>query len=171
MAILAALCLAQGLYPKMLYQFLPHQQVVGEFHPWAAWNVVQALALLGFSGLAFYVMRKVIEPHKALNLDFDWLYRLVAKATVFLVCRPIAFIDGLWSEAWNAVALRVLKGLAFLAAWFDRRAIDGVVDGSAYGVGALGRTAALIQNGRLQVYLGLMVVIALAVFAFFWYGL
>ena len=68
------------------------------------------------------------------------------------------------------MGLKVLTGLAALSAWFDRAAIDGVVDGSAYGVRGLGRLTALAQNGRLQHYLGLMVVVALLIFAFFWYG-
>jgi multicomponent Na+:H+ antiporter subunit D len=171
MAMLAVLCLAQGLCPQMLYQYLPHQEVVGEYRPWTAWNVLQALMLLGFSGLAFYIMRKVIEPHKALNLDFDWFYRLIGKGALFLICAPIAVVDNVWTVVWDKIGLRVLKFLGRLSSWFDRAAIDGVVDNSARGVRGLGGIAALLQNGRLQHYLGLMVVIGLLIFAFFWYGL
>ncbi|MDR3205127.1 MAG: Na(+)/H(+) antiporter subunit D [Deltaproteobacteria bacterium] len=171
MAILAILCLAQGVYPKMLYQFLPYQEAVTQYHPWTAWNVIQALSLLSFSGLAFYIMRKVIEPHKALNLDFDWFYRLAGKALVFLVSRPLAFFDSIWSEFWNFAALRLLKALAALAAIFDRKVIDEVVDGTALSFKDFGNGAASIQSGRLQTYLGLMVIIALAIFALFWYWL
>ncbi|MDR1678034.1 MAG: Na(+)/H(+) antiporter subunit D [Deltaproteobacteria bacterium] len=171
MAFLSILCLAQGLYPQMLYRYLPFQEVAGHFVPWTSWNVIQALMLLGFSGLAFYIMRKVIQPHKALNLDFDWIYRLIGRAALFLICRPLAAIDNVWTVVWDKIGLRILKGLARLSAWFDRAAIDGVVDGSAYGVKGLGHLAAFLQNGRLQHYLGLMVVIGLLIFAFFWYGL
>ncbi|MDR1309254.1 MAG: Na(+)/H(+) antiporter subunit D, partial [Deltaproteobacteria bacterium] len=171
MALLSILCLAQGLYPGMLYRFLPFQEAVGHFVPWTAWNVLQALMLLGFSGLAFYLMRKVIAPHKALNLDFDWFYRLVGRAVIFLVSRPLAAIDGVWTLVWDKAGVRTLRGLGLLSSWFDRAAIDGVVDGSAKGVKGLGSLAALLQNGRLQHYLGLMVVLGLLVFAFFWYGL
>jgi multicomponent Na+:H+ antiporter subunit D len=170
MAILSILCLAQGLYPEMLYRYLPYQEVIGEYHPWTAWNVLQALMLLGFSGLAFYLMRKVIEPHKALNLDFDWFYRLIGRFLLGIICKPIAFIDNIWTEVWNKVGLRVLSGFARLSAWFDRAAIDGVVDGSAYTVKGLGYLTALAQNGRLQQYLALMIIVALLIFAFFWYG-
>ncbi|MDR0355816.1 MAG: Na(+)/H(+) antiporter subunit D [Deltaproteobacteria bacterium] len=171
MALLAVLCLTQGVYPEMLYKYLPYQEVVAEYHPWATWNVVQALMLLGFSGLAFYIMRRVIEPHKALNLDFDWFYRLIGRGVLWLICKPISAIDAVWTIVWDKVALRLLKLLAAFSAWFDRAAIDGVVDGSAYGVKGLGHLTALLQNGRLQHYLGLMVVLALLIFAFFWYGL
>jgi multicomponent Na+:H+ antiporter subunit D len=171
MAFLAILCLAQGLFPQILYRYLPYQEAVHEFVPWTAWNVIQASMLLGFSGLAFYVMRKVIEPHKALNLDFDWFYRLIGRAVLFVVCRPIAAIDDVWTVVWDKIGLRVLKALGWLTSWFDRKAIDGVVDGSALGVKGLGTIGALAQNGRLQHYLGLMVVLGLLIFAFFWYGL
>jgi multicomponent Na+:H+ antiporter subunit D len=170
MALLSILCLAQGLYPEMLYRFLPYPEVANEYHPWTAWNVIQALSLLGFSGLAFYIMRKVIEPHKALNLDFDWFYRLIGRAVLFLISRPLAAIDNIWTVVWDKVGLRVLKGLGCLSSWFDRKAIDGVVDGSAQAVRGVGAGAAFFQNGRLQHYLGLMVVLALLIFAFFWYG-
>ncbi|MDR2367058.1 MAG: Na(+)/H(+) antiporter subunit D [Deltaproteobacteria bacterium] len=171
MALLAILCLAQGLYPDMLYRYLPYQDVPGGmFVPWTPWNVIQAAMLLGFSGLAFYVMRKVIEPHKALNLDFDWFYRLIGRAVLFLICRPCAAIDNVWTVVWDKVGLRFLKACGISTSWFDRKAIDGVVDGSAYGVKGIGTVTAFLQNGRLQHYLGLMVVLGLLIFAFFWYG-
>jgi multicomponent Na+:H+ antiporter subunit D len=170
MGFLAILCLAQGLYPKMLYQFLPYQEAVGHFVPWTAWNVLQALMLLGFSGLAFYIMRKVIEPHKALNLDFDWFYRLFGCGVLALISRPLAMVDNIWTVVWEKIGLRLLKGLGWFTSWFDRAAIDGVVDGTAYGFKGLGHLAAFAQSGRLQHYLGLMVVLALLIFAFFWYG-
>ncbi|MDR2302439.1 MAG: Na(+)/H(+) antiporter subunit D [Deltaproteobacteria bacterium] len=170
MAFLALLCLAQGLYPHMLYKYLPYQEAVHEFVPWTPWNVIQALMLLGFSGLAFFVMRKVIEPHKALNLDFDWFYRLIGRGVLFLISRPLAAVDNVWTVVWDKVGLRVLKGLGALTSWFDRNAIDGIVDGSAVGVKGLGTLTAFLQNGRLQHYLGLMVVLGLLIFAFFWYG-
>jgi multicomponent Na+:H+ antiporter subunit D len=171
MAILAALCVAQGLFPSILYDYLPDPHAAAEYHPWASWNVIQAVMLLGFSGLAFRLTRKIIEPHKALNLDFDWFYRLIGRGTLALICKPIAAIDGVWTEVWNKVALRALVGLAALSAWFDRVIIDGVVDGSAYAVRAVGRLGALAQNGRLQHYLGLMAVLALVIFAIVWYGI
>jgi multicomponent Na+:H+ antiporter subunit D len=169
MAILAVLCVAQGLFPSILYRYLPYPEAAAEYHPWTAWSVIQAAMLLGFSGLAFWLTRKVIEPHKALNLDFDWFYRLIGRGALALVCLPVAFIDSIWTEVWNKVALRILVGLAALSAWFDRMVIDTIVDGTAYMVRGLGRLGALAQNGRLQHYLGLMVTLALIVFGLVWY--
>ena len=170
MVLLAVLCVAQGLFPSILYKHLPDAKAAFEYHPWTAWSVIQALMLLGFSGLAFWLMRRVIEPHKALNLDFDWFYRLIGKGVLALVSRPLAFIDGIWTEVWNKVALRLLVAIAAFSAWFDRIVIDTIVDGSACMVRGLGRLGALAQNGRLQHYLGMMAALALVIFAIIWYG-
>ncbi|MDR1606979.1 MAG: Na(+)/H(+) antiporter subunit D [Deltaproteobacteria bacterium] len=169
MAILAILCLAQGVYPDILYRYLVFQEAVHEFHPWTSWNVIQALNLLGFSGLAFYVLRKVIAPHKALNLDFDLFYRLIGRMALFFVCRPLAFFDNIWTNVWNAVGLRILKALGRLTNVFDKKVIDLIVDGSARDVKRVGQLGALIQNGRLQQYLGLATFIALVILAIVWY--
>jgi multicomponent Na+:H+ antiporter subunit D len=169
MGLLAILCVLQGVFPEILYRYLPHQEAVPEFTPWTAWNVLQASMLLGFSGLAFYFMRRVIAPHKALNLDFDWFYRLIGKALFWIVSKPAAFVDGIWTNVWNWLGLGSLMGTARGSMIFDRRVIDGIVDGGARGVKGVGFLGALLQNGRLQSYLGLMAVIALAIFAWFWY--
>jgi multicomponent Na+:H+ antiporter subunit D len=164
MAILAFMCLLQGVYPEVLYRYLPFPEVAHEYHPWTAFNVLQASSLLGFAGLAFYLLRKVITPHKALNLDFDLFYRLIGRAVLFFVCRPLAFFDNLWTNVYNVIGLRILRGLGSLTSIFDRKVIDGVVDGSAKGVRFIGWVGALAQSGRLQRYLGLAVILAFAIF-------
>ena len=173
MFILAALCIAQGVYPEMLYKYLPHQEILHEANawaPWTAWNVLQSSMLLGFAGLAFYLMRKIITPHAYLNLDFDYFYRLIGRAVLFLICKPCAAIDNVWTNVYNFIGLRFLKGVAwFSAVVFDRKIIDGIVDGSAYTVRGVGRLGAIFQNGRLQEYLGMMVVIIMIIMALVWY--
>ncbi|UQZ88442.1 Na(+)/H(+) antiporter subunit D [Deltaproteobacteria bacterium Smac51] len=172
MAILAVLCVVQGVYPDILYRYLPNPMSAtyhSEFHPWTAWSVLQSSMLLGFAGLAFYCMKGVITPHKYLNLDFDWFYRLIGRTVLAFVCAPIAFIDSIWSNVYNTVGLRGLKGFAFLTVFFDRRVIDGVVDNAAYGVRGVGRIGAIAQNGRLQQYIGLAVTTMLIILALVWY--
>jgi len=140
------------------------------YEPWTQWNVLQALMLLGFSGLAFMLMKKVITPHKALNLDFDWFYRLVGRAAAKLVFRPCAGLDGVWTNVYETVGLRFLKFFAHLTVLFDRGIIDGVVDNSAYGVRGLGRLGARLQSGRLQQYLALMMIFLAVVLGWAWFG-
>ena len=168
MALAAGLCIAQGLYPEMLYRYLPYH-VEHAYVPWTAWHVLQSLLLLGFSGLAFYFMREIITPHAKLNLDLDYFYRLIGRGVLRLVCRPVARIDDRWTEAYRVAGLRGLLLLAAGAVWFDKKGIDTVVDGSAYTVRNIGRAGAKVQNGNLQDYLALAAVLALCVFGLVWY--
>lgn len=167
MAILAVLCIAQGVAPELLYAYLPYE-VEHAFVPWTTWNVLQAFMLLGFSGLAFYLLRRVITPHEGLNLDLDFFYRLVGRLVLGLVSRPLAWLDVRWGEAYRALGLRGLMGLASGSAGFDRRGIDGVVDGTAFAVKGLGRIGAQLQDGNLQRYLAYSISLALIIFFLLW---
>jgi multicomponent Na+:H+ antiporter subunit D len=168
MVIAAVLCIAQGLYPTMLYSFLPFEGAF-DYVPWTPWHVLQSSLLLGFSGLAFYICREVITPHKMLNLDLDYFYRLIGKIWMAVICWPLAWIDDRWTEVYRAGGLRGLMATAMGASWFDKYGIDTVVDGSAYTVRKVGKVGARAQTGNLQDYLGMAAVLALCVFALVWY--
>lgn len=168
MALAAILCIAQGVYPDMLYRFLPYALDV-PYEPWAAWNVLQALLMLGFAGLAAYLLRGLFVTHAGVNLDLDYFYRLIARAVLFLICRPIAWIDGLWSEVYRVIGLNALKILGWVSAWFDRAVIDCLVDGSALTVSDAGRLGAKVQSGNLQNYLAMAGVLFLLLFGLVWY--
>ncbi|MCL2028925.1 MAG: Na(+)/H(+) antiporter subunit D [Deltaproteobacteria bacterium] len=168
MAFLALLCLAQGLCPAILYRYLPFAMTGGNhnlYNPWELWNVLQALMLLGFSGLAFLLMKNVLSPHRAINLDFDWFYRLLGRAGSSLVFRPCAFLDGLWNNVYDTLGVRFLKIFAGFTVFFDRWIIDGAVDNTAYGVRGLGRLGAVLQSGRLQQYLAMMIILFAVILA------
>jgi NADH:ubiquinone oxidoreductase subunit 5 (chain L)/Multisubunit Na+/H+ antiporter, MnhA subunit len=164
----AVLCIAQGLYPDMLYRYLPFE-MEEMYHPWTTWHVLQALLLLGFSGLAFYITRDIITPHAKTNLDFDFFYRLIGRGVLALVSKPLAWIDDRWTEAYRVVGLGGLLSIARGTVWFDTKGIDTVVDGSAYTVQNVGVLGAKVQSGRLQDYLGLAAALALGIFALVWY--
>lgn len=168
MGVLAALCLLQGVFPAVLYRYLPFE-VEHQFVPWTVWNVIQSGLLLGFSGVAFYLMRKVIVPHEGQNLDFDYFYRAIGAGALVLICRPLAWVDDRWSDVYRTVGLRGLMAAALGASVFDRQGIDGVIDGGAYGVMKIGRAGAALQNGDLQRYLGLAVILIFAACGMFWY--
>ena len=172
MAILAIACIAQGVSPELLYNYLPIPMTEANnnlYNPWTSWMVLQSLMLLGFSGLAFYFMRKVITPHTALNLDFDWFYRLIGRGVMALVCRPLACFDSFWTNVYNTVGVRFLNCFAAVTMFFDRWIIDGIVDNTAYGVRGVGRLGAMLQSGRLQLYLGLMMTFIAVILALVWY--
>jgi len=57
---------------------------------------------------------------------------------------------------------------AFGSSVFDRKGIDGVVDGSAYGTAGVGRFTAGLQSGKLQQYAAATILLALGVFTAYW---
>lgn len=59
-------------------------------------------------------------------------------------------------------------GIAKLSNWFDQKGIDGVVDGTAYKIQDTGQTISKIHTGRIQEYLGLAVIIAIAASGIIW---
>lgn len=72
MGIGAALCTVYGVFPGLLYQFLPF---AFEYHPFTVDHVVQYVQLLVASIIPFMMYLKNMEPHSKLSLDTDWLYR------------------------------------------------------------------------------------------------
>jgi multicomponent Na+:H+ antiporter subunit D len=75
MAIAAALCIGIGVFPDLLYALLPFAV---DYVPYTASHVLAQLQLLVFSALAFAVLMRtgVYPPElRAVNLDFDWVYR------------------------------------------------------------------------------------------------
>jgi multicomponent Na+:H+ antiporter subunit D len=168
MAILALMCILPGIYPELLYAGLPFA-TEHPFVPWTLWNVLQALLLLGFSGLAYYALRSFLVPREGVNLDFDYFYRAAAAFALSFICRPLAFLDNLWTDVYKSAGLRGLLALAGATDWFDKKAIDGVVDGSARATGSCGRLGARLQNGDLQSYIGVTIILAMLVFALVWF--
>ena len=131
--------------------------------------MLQTLLLLGFTGLGFYLLRLKLVPEAKINLDFDYFYRLAGRGVLALARRPVELLDNWWNEFYARAGLRGMITLAGGSAWFDRAAIDGVVDGTAVNVRRAGKSATLAQTGQLQNYLAAAVIIGLIVFAVVWF--
>ena len=167
MGISSVLCLAIGLFPGMLYKLLPFPT---EYTPYTPWHLVQSSMLLGFTGLGFYLMRKIMPPHPSRNLDFDVLYRAFGRGFIKLVSVPSAALDNIWTDVYAKVGLRGLVGIGRGTSVFDSKVIDGVLDGSARAVREDGGTAvASTQTGRLQDYVAATVGLGLIVFVIVWF--
>ena len=75
MGLTAFLCVFIGVFPGVLYQWLPYKV---DYHPYTFDHVITQLQLLSFAMLAFVVLfRNGWYPPeiKSINLDSDWLYR------------------------------------------------------------------------------------------------
>ena len=73
MGIGAALCTIYGIFPDLLYRFLPFAM---DYHPFTVDHIVQYIQLLGVAMVPFMMYLSHMEPHEQLTLDLDWLYRV-----------------------------------------------------------------------------------------------
>ena len=69
----------------------------------------------------------------------------------------ISVIDSYWGELYRVLGLKVLFKNADISYGFDRRIIDGVVDGSALSVRGIGGVVRKLQTGKIQAYMGFAV--------------
>ncbi len=82
MGIAAALCILIGVFPSLLYGFLPWEV---HYVPYTADHVLSQLQLLFFSALAFAWLNLAgLYPPElpSVNLDADWLYRRLGMGAV-----------------------------------------------------------------------------------------
>jgi len=63
-----------------------------------------------------------------------------------------------FDAAYAAVAKGLSQGLSLALDFFDRRLIDGAVNGVGYGLTLLGRRVRTVETGRVRNYLAIMVV-------------
>ncbi len=92
MAIAAALCIAIGCAPDLLYALLP---LPVDYEPYTTPHVVNQLQLLVFSAIAFAVlMRSGIYPPelRSINLDADWLWRRALPVGGRALARQLAVV-------------------------------------------------------------------------------
>lgn len=164
MALASFICLFIGICPKVLYRILPFEV---HYHPYEPKKVIEVLELLGFSGLLFFLIKEKLKPEPKVNLDMDVSYRLGAKWFMAFDRKVIAFLDMLWGELWRWLGLRGLYGGAQGANWFDQKGIDGVVDGTAYGIRGIGLRVRGLQVGSVQAYIGMSLALVLLIFSLF----
>ena len=72
MGLTAALCVAIGVFPTLLYQQLPFAV---DYRPYTIPHVVQTVQLLAFTALAFFLLRSWLGGEAKITLDTDWVYR------------------------------------------------------------------------------------------------
>lgn len=74
MIIFAAACVLLGVFPSLLYRFLPYEVT---YVPYTADHLVTQLQLLLFAGLAFFVTLPLMKRTLTISLDTDFFYRRV----------------------------------------------------------------------------------------------
>ena len=74
MVLLSALCILLGVFPDLLYAYLPYPV---DYVPYTAGKVLFYLQLLLFSGLAFFLLLPLMKRTLTISLDFDWVWRVL----------------------------------------------------------------------------------------------
>jgi multicomponent Na+:H+ antiporter subunit D len=147
MAIAAVLCIFIGCYTPYLYSLLPYPV---EYHPYTAYHISETLQILLFTALGFFIFIDKLRPEAKISIDMDWFYRMAARAFMWAARKPIQAADLLVGELYRTGGLVPLMAVARFSSWFDRHAIDGVVDGFARNVQRLGGQVRRLQSGQLQ---------------------
>lgn len=150
MTFVATLCIMVGTAPGFLYALLPHSVA---YTPHTVYHLMETLQLLGFAALAFFLLKRYVEPVDRVCLDIDWLYRHAGCAILWLIRHPLQWFDTAWGEAYRTVGLFSLMTVSRFWSWFDWHAIDGIVDGLARSVRAFGDKVRILQSGQIQLTL------------------
>lgn len=135
----AALCIAIGVYPQMLYNILP-AAVPSVWNAWAPLQLGTSLLVLGLAALFFFTIgRRVLAPHDTRLQDVDVAYAATGRGFV-------------------AFSGRLQSGF--------RLAYEGATD-AALGLFALGKRAMRLEdrdvNWNLVAFGGALVVVLAAV--------
>lgn len=101
MGIGAALCFIYGVYPDLLYRYLPFG--AAGYEPFTAAHMLSYVEILVVTMVPFMMFLPRMEPHTALSLDTDWFYR---KPFFFIISHVSALFCALCSAlgaAWGVL--------------------------------------------------------------------
>ncbi|MDJ0653332.1 MAG: Na(+)/H(+) antiporter subunit D [Xanthomonadales bacterium] len=101
MVIFAFACILLGVYPQLLYQYLPYPEDADFYKPG---KVLFYLQLLLFSGLAFFLMLPLMKRTLTLSLDTDWIYRRMFFNAAKVGARALADIRDRAANDLNAAS-------------------------------------------------------------------
>lgn len=86
MGVTAFLCTFIGVYPKVLYDLLPYPVY---YHPYAPAHVLSMSQLLGFTFIAFWLLRSKLHGEATITLDTDWFYRIPGRWVIWFCEGPL----------------------------------------------------------------------------------
>jgi multicomponent Na+:H+ antiporter subunit D len=76
----AFFCTLFGVYPDLLYSYLPYAV---DYEPYTVYHLVEMLQILVFTFVGFWLLRKKLEGTPHIALDTDWFYRKPADAVQY----------------------------------------------------------------------------------------
>ncbi len=162
MGLAAVLCIGIGIVPQTLYWLLPYPV---DYHPYTAAHVMGALQALLATGVGFMLLLPRLHPEATISLDTDWFYRKAGRGLLWLAAHPIARVDALIGEVYLNLILKPLERSVQWLWIFERRVVDGFVNGVATLTYGCALQLRRIQSGQLQHYALVMIVGAFVILA------
>ena len=166
MGMTGAFCLVQGIFPEMINRHLPYAM---EQRSFTLFRLGVGFLFPAAGVLLFMFLRPLLKPKVNELPDFERLYMWVGRGVMVFFSKPLSWMDGIWSEVYRTILLRAFNFMARVSDVFDRKGIDGAVNGTAFSVMFLSRISTRLQSGRLQDQLAWMMLLALALFALIWF--
>jgi multicomponent Na+:H+ antiporter subunit D len=146
MVLLSALCILLGVFPNLLYAYLPYPV---DYVPYTAGKVLFYLQLLLFSGLAFFLLLPLMKRTLTISLDTDWVWRVLLFRTASATYAAITLLGG-------ALQTHVGKGLGTLRAHaeslFGVRLTRTGVFARAWSIGTTALWIAILLTAYVLVY-------------------
>lgn len=91
MGIGAFFCTLFGVYPTLLYNYLPYPV---DYEPYTIYHLVETTQILVFTYIGFWILRKKLKGEPYIALDTDWFYRKAAPATRLVFVQKVdTFFD------------------------------------------------------------------------------
>ncbi|MEX0723694.1 MAG: Na(+)/H(+) antiporter subunit D, partial [Gracilimonas sp.] len=104
----AFFCTLFGVYPDLLYRFLPYAV---DYQPYTIYHFVEMMQILVFTFIGFWILRKKLEGTPTIALDTDWFYRKPADAIRYIFVQlPNSFYG--WAEDTTLSIADKLSGLS-----------------------------------------------------------
>ena len=147
MVLLSALCILLGIFPNLLYAYLPYPV---DYVPYTAGKVLFYLQLLLFSGLAFFLLLPLMKRTLTVSLDTDWVWRV-------LLYRAAGAVQGGVAALGDALRSRVGPVLSALRsqaeAHFSTRLTERAgVFARAWSIGTTALWIAILLTAYVFVY-------------------
>ncbi len=112
MSAVAFLCVAIGVYPKMLYGILPYAGEALHYHAYAFGHTIGTLELLMMTAVGFLALQFVFSPHERITYDIDYLYRKAGRGFIWFCEQPLVTVANFFDKS--------LQKLADAIVWFSR---------------------------------------------------
>ena len=166
MGLAAVACVVIGVFPGLLYAHLPHPT---DYVPYTLVHVTNALGMLAFTALGFFLLLKHLDPESTISLDTDWLYRRGSTGLMTLVQGPLTRMEYRFiGEIYEFVIRRPVLGGANLFGRLDSLVIDSALVSLGRSTQGLSQVLKRAGSGHIQHYglimaAGILALLALVV--------